>query len=269
MFSRTTNDYEAMYAEGVRACVEPSFWLGTNRRYAGTFFDYFQLILEFETVRAEQFGIDHYAAIAVNPKEADDLRLVDKVLEGMDEYLAHDRCVALGEIGLNLATKNEEAAFVKQLHIAAKHKLPVIVHTPHVDKLSGTKRIIDILRTEGMDSPMVIIDHNTEETIPESIKTNCFMGMTVYPISKLTPGRVSRIIKKYGSEHMIVNGSADWGVSDPLSLPKVAEYMANDGHGEEAIRKIVFDNAMKFYKQSGKFDPKLDLSPVDPREFQR
>ena len=269
MFSRTTNDYQAMYAKGIRACVEPSFWLGTNRRYAGSFFDYFQLILEFETVRAKRFGIDHYAAIAVNPKEADNLTLVDEVLERMNEYLEHERCVALGEIGLNLATKNEEAAFVKQLYLAAKHKLPVIVHTPHVDKLSGTKRIIDILRAEDMDNPMVIIDHNTEETVPEAIKTNCFIGMTVYPISKLTPGRVSGIIKEYGAERMIVNGSADWGVSDPLSLPKVAEYMRNDSHAEETIKTIVFDNAMKFYEQSGKFNPKLNLSPIDPKEFQR
>ena len=269
MYSRTTDDYQAMYEEGIRACVEPSFWLGTNRRYAGTFFDYFQLILEFETVRARRFGIDHYAAISVNPKEAEDPKLVDEVLEGIDEYLDHDRCVALGEIGLNLATKNEEAAFVKQLHLAAKHKLPVIVHTPHVDKLKGTKRIIEILQAEGMDGPMVIIDHNTEETLPETIATDCFLGMTVYPISKLTPERVSNMIKEYGSDRMIVNGSADWGVSDPLSLPKVARYMADDGHYEADIKRLIFDNAMRFYEQSGKFTPELDLAPVDPKEFQR
>ena len=269
MYSRTTDDYHAMYEEGIRACVEPSFWLGTNRRYAGTFFDYFQLILEFETVRARRFGIDHYAAISVNPKEAEDPKLVDEVLEGIDEYLDHDRCVALGEIGLNLATKNEEAAFVKQLHKAAKHKLPVIVHTPHVDKLKGTKRIIEILQAEGMDGPMVIIDHNTEETLPETIATDCFLGMTVYPISKLTPERVSNMIKEYGSDRMIVNGSADWGVSDPLSLPKVARYMADDRHHEADIKRLIFDNAMRFYEQSGKFTPELDLAPVDPKEFQR
>ena len=68
MYSRTTNDYEAMYAAGIRACVEPSFWLGTDRRYAGTFFDYYQLILEFETIRSRRFGIDHFAAISLNPQ---------------------------------------------------------------------------------------------------------------------------------------------------------------------------------------------------------
>ena len=77
MLSRTTDEYQAMYQAGIRACVEPSFWLGTNRRYAGSFFVYFQLILEFETVRAARFGIDHFCAIAMNPKEADDRGLAD------------------------------------------------------------------------------------------------------------------------------------------------------------------------------------------------
>ena len=269
MYSTTTNDYQAMYAAGIRACVEPSFWLGSNRRYAGTFFDYFNLILEFETVRSARFGIDHYAAISVNPKEAEDIGLVNEVLSGIGEYLKHERCVALGEIGFNNITKNEEAAFVRQLHLAKKHGLPVIVHTPHIDKLKGTRRIIEIIKAEDMDNEKVIIDHNTEETLPISSQTQCFLGMTVYPISKLTPQRVSGIIKEYGAERMIVNGSADWGVSDPLSLPKVVEYMRHDGHEETTIQKIVFDNAMAFYGHSPNWKPDFDLKPLDPTTFQR
>lgn len=269
MYSRTTDDYQAMYAAGIRACVEPSFWMGANRRYAGTFLDYFQLILEFETVRARRFGIDHFAAISVNPKEAEDTGLVDEVLAGMDEYLDHERCVAIGEIGFNNITPNEERAFVKQLEIARTRGLPVIVHTPHVDKLRGTQRIIDILREHDMDGPQVEIDHNTEETIGISMQTKCFVGMTVYPISKLTPQRVSAMIREHGSERVIVNGSADWGISDPLSLPKVVEFMKTDGHDVETIQRLVFGNAMAFYSQSPNWKPECDLQPVDPREFQR
>jgi predicted metal-dependent TIM-barrel fold hydrolase len=269
MYSRTTDDYQRMYAAGIRACVEPSFWLGTNRRYAGTFFDYFQLILEFETVRARRFGIDHYAAVSVNPKEAEDRGLVAEVLAGMGEYLDHPRCVAIGEIGFNNVTANEEAAFVSQLHMAMERDLPIIIHTPHVDKLRGTKRIVDILAAEKTAPARVVIDHNTEETMPVARSTDCYCGMTVYPFSKLTPQRVSNLIREFGSERMIVNGSADWGVSDPLSLVKVAEFMAADGHEAAAIQRLVFQNAMAFYSQSPRFAPELDLKPVDPRQFQR
>jgi predicted metal-dependent TIM-barrel fold hydrolase len=269
MYSRTTNDYEAMYAAGIRACVEPSFWLGTNRRYAGTFFDYYQLILEFETIRARRFGIDHFAAVSLNPKETEDTVLANEVIDGLDEYLSHARCVALGEIGFNLITPNEEAAFVRQLNIAKERDMVVIIHLPHMDKLRGTKRTVEIVKAAGMNPDRVIIDHNTEETMAVSKASGCYCGMTVYPISKLTPQRVSNIIRTFGSERMIVNGSADWGVSDPLSLVKVVDFMGQDGHDESTIENLVFRNAMAFYGGSENWKPELDLTPIDPHEFQR
>ena len=269
MYSRTTDDYQAMYAAGIRACVEPSFWMGSNRRYAGTFLDYFQLILEFETVRARRFGIDHYAAISVDPKECEDPRLVDEVIENMGPYLDHERCVALGEIGFNNITPNEERAFLRQMHIAEDRQMPVIIHTPHVDKLRGTKRIVEIIRAEGFKQSRILIDHNTEETMPVSRTTACYTGMTVYPISKLTPQRASEIVREHGSERMIVDGSADWGISDPLSLVKVVMHMQRDGHDDATIHHLVFANANAFYSQSPRWKPQLDIQPMDPREFQR
>ncbi len=269
MYSRTTDDYQRMYAADIRACVEPSFWLGVNRKYAGTFFDYFALILDFETVRAERFGIDHYACVAMNPKESDDEALSNEVIDGMIEYLDHPRCVAIGEIGFNNITPNEEKAFERQLHIAHEKNMPVIVHLPHFNKPEGIKRTIDIIRNEGIPEHLVVIDHNTEETMSLARETGCYTGMTVYPISKLTPERVSNIVKEFGVERMIIDGSADWGISDPLSLVKVAAYMRSDGHPESAVKAILFDNPNDFYSSSPKWKPKLDLVPPDPKTFQR
>jgi len=269
MYSRTTNDYQAMYEAGIRACVEPSFWLGSDRRYAGTFFDYFKLILDFETVRARRFGIDHFSAVSLNPKEAEDKPLADEVIDGLGTYLDHKRCVALGEIGFNNITPNEEHAFVRQLHIAMDRHMPVIVHLPHVEKLKGTRRIAEIIKAEGAQIDRTILDHNTEDTIKVSLETGCFAGMTVYPISKLTPDRVSKMIHRYGSDRIIINGSADWGVSDPLSLVKVVDHMNKDGHTESTTRNLVFNNPMKFYSHSPNWRPELDLQPMDPRDFQR
>ncbi len=269
MYSRTTDDYQAMYKAGIRACVEPSFWMGANRRYAGTFFDYFLLILDFETVRARRFGIDHFAAVSLNPKEAEDQALADEVIDGMAEYLDHPRCVALGEIGFNNITPNEEHAFVRQLIIAKERDIPVIIHLPHNDKLRGTERTAAIISEINPNRDKVVIDHNTEETMAISRDTGCYCGMTVYPISKLTPQRVSDIIRTFGSDRMIVDGSADWGISDPLSLVKVVDFMAKDGHSKKTIQQLVFDNSMTFYNGSSKWNPELDLTPVDPTIFQR
>jgi predicted metal-dependent TIM-barrel fold hydrolase len=269
MFSRTTEEYQAMYAAGIRACVEPSFWLGSNRRYAGSFFDYFKLILEFETVRAARFGIDHFSAIAMNPKEADDRVLADEVIDGMLPYLDHPRCVALGEVGLNLITPNEEHAMLRQLQIAEDRKMPVILHLPHVDKLRGALRILDLIKVHGFTVERIDVDHNTEETIKHTLDSGCYAGMTVYPFSKLNPQRVSEMVKQYGHLRVIVNGSADWGVSDPLSLIKVVDYMRKDGHAEAVIQDLVFNTAMQFYSASAHWKPDFGIVPVDPATYQR
>jgi len=269
MYSRTTDDYQRMYRSGIRVCVEPSFWLGANRRYAGTFFDYFNLILNFESVRAKRFGIDHYSTISMNPKESEDHVLAKEVIDGMEEYLDHPRCVGIGEIGFNKNSKAEEYAFERQLHIANERKIPVIVHLPHIDKVPGIKRSIDIIKNEGIPEELVVIDHNTEECMSYARETGCYTGMTVYPISKLTPGRVSEMIRKFGSERMIINGSADWGISDPLSLVKVVEYMKSDGHSEKTLRSLLFENPNSFYSSSSNWKPRLDIEPLDPKIFQR
>lgn len=269
MYSRTTDDYEAMYEAGIRACVEPSFWLGSDRRYAGTFFDYFRLILDFETVRARRFGIDHYCAIAYNPKEAENKPLVDEVLAGMGEYLDHERCVAVGEIGFNNITDNEEYAYRRQLEIAAERDLSVVIHLPHFNKPEGIRRSMKVIRELGFPEERVYLDHNTEDTMDQAHETGCFLGLTVYPISKLTPQRVSAIIHKYGAERTIVSGSADWGVSDPLALVKVFRFLQQDGHDEATIERLVRGNATAFYSRSPNWQPQFDLEPVDPHKFQR
>jgi len=273
MFSRTTEDYQAMYEQGIRVTVEPSFWLGSPRRHAGTFWDYFELILDFEAQRAERFGIDHYANIAVNPKEAEDVGLANETIDGMGPYWEHDRCLAVGEIGYNLITPNEEAVFMRQLEIAKERNMLVMIHTPHdtprVSKKTGVERTIAVLKELGYDHDRIIIDHNTEDTMDLTRKADTWAGMTVYPYSKLNPVRAIDILKKWGMEKTMVNSSADWGVSDPTTLPKIAGHMQANGFTEKQVEKLLFDNPMAFYKQSGKFTPRLDLPFIHPSTYQR
>ena len=269
MLSRTTDDYQAMYQAGIRCCVEPAFWLGTPRHYPGTFYDYFDLILEYETLRGERFGIDHYATISVNPKEADDAELANETLDGIEKYFDHPRCIGVGEIGFNEITKNEEVAFVRQLHMAEERKLPVMIHTPHRNKRKGVERIIEILKAEGLTMERIDIDHNTEDTIDLVAPLDCWAGMTVYPYSKLDPKRVVNILKDHGLERMMVNSSADWGVSDPTALRKTAYNMAAAGFSEADVKTTLFDNPLAFFSQTGRFQPRLDLMPEPVESFQR
>jgi predicted metal-dependent TIM-barrel fold hydrolase len=220
MFSRVTDDYERLALAGVRALLEPAFWLGQNRTSVGTFVDYFDTLLGWERFRAQQFGIHHFCTMALNPREANDDRVNSAVLEVLPRYLEKDGVLGVGEIGLDDQTKKEEFYFLAQLDLARKHDLPVLVHTPHRDKKRGFERCIDLVRDAGFPFERVLLDHGNEETIKITRELGCFSGFSIYPFTKMDANRMVAIVKEYGVDQMVINSAADWGVSDPLMVPK-------------------------------------------------
>ena len=60
------------------------------------------------------------------------------------------------------------------------------------------------------------------------------------------------LLKQYGTEKMVVNSAADWGVSDPLKVPKTGQAMKDSGFSEDDIRKVLFENPINFYALSGR-----------------
>jgi len=252
--ARTIDDYTNMAIAGIVACVEPSFWPGTDRRDVACFQDYWEHMITFETNRASQHGIKHYAMISLNPKEARN-PIAHSVVDAMEPFLDRPNVVGIGEIGLDLITEQEEEIFRKQLRMGNDRKMPIIIHSPHHNKKKGIERIIAILDEEGVDQERIVIDHNTEETIELSLATKCWVGMTVYYVTKLSAERAVNLITRYGTDRIIVNGSADWGYSDPLAVPKVAMMMRKSGlFPESQIKKVIFDNPYTFLKHSNKFD---------------
>jgi predicted metal-dependent TIM-barrel fold hydrolase len=265
MTSRTTDDYERMAAAGIVAIVEPAFWLGQPRTHVGSFIDYFNSLLGWERFRASQFGIRHFCTIGLNPKEANNPKLADEVLALLPRYLEKDGVVAVGEIGFDDQTDAEEECLARQIEIARAAGQPVLIHTPHRDKKRGTLRTIEVVRALKFPEERVLIDHNNEETLPIVLDTGCWAGHTIYPNTKMDELRMAALIKKYGSDRIIVNSAADCGISDPLKVPKTIDVMREQGIGEDTIQTIVWHNPVAFFAQSGKLDVgELDqIQPVD------
>jgi predicted metal-dependent TIM-barrel fold hydrolase len=254
MTSRTTDDYEAMAKAGIVAIVEPAFWLGQPRTQAGSFEDYFNSLLGWERFRASQFGIRHFCTIALNPKEANNPALADEVLAMMPRFLQKEGVVAVGEVGYDDQTDAEDKIFARQLEMAKGAGLPVLVHTPHRDKKRGTERTLALVRECGVPEEHVLVDHNNEETVPIVLKSGCWAGHSIYPNSKMDETRMAALVKRYGTERIIVNSAADWGVSDPLKVPKTVAKMREVGISEADIERIVWDNPVQFFAQSGNLD---------------
>jgi len=200
MVSRTTDDYQNMAAAGITGVIEPAFWQGQARTSVGSFIDYFDTLLGWERFRASMFGIHHFCTIGLNPKEANDLSVANEVLEILPRYLVKDGVVAVGEIGYDDITPEEDRFLAAQLELARQFNLPVLVHTPHRDKIGGTKRTLAVIREVGINENLVIIDHLNELTLPLVLDSDCWRGHSIYPNTKMSEQRMVALLQQYGTE---------------------------------------------------------------------
>ena len=269
MSARTTDDYQAMAQAGIVAVIEPAFWMGQPRTSADTYKDYLSSLVGWERFRASQFGIKHYCTIGLNSKEANNEELAEKVMEMLPLYACKEGVVAIGEIGYDDMTPAEDKYFRLQLELAKEVDLPVMIHTPHRNKKSGTSRSMDVCLEHGLTPSQVIVDHNNEETVAEVLDRGFWAAFTIYPHTKMGNERMVEVVRQYGCDRIIVDSSADWGVSDPLAVPKTAQLMAERGIPEAHIKAVCYENALAAYGQSGQIKESdwLDASPIDQREL--
>jgi predicted metal-dependent TIM-barrel fold hydrolase len=260
MISRTTDDYHRMARCGCLAISEPAFWAGFDRGSADGFRDYFRHLVEVEPKRAALFGIQHYSWLCINAKEAENVSLSRDVIAIIPEFLDKPGVLGIGEIGLNKNTPNEAIVFQEHLDLAMKTDELILIHTPHLeDKLKGTRMIIDMLKNDPRVKPhRVCVDHVEEHTVRFALDGGFWCGMTLYPTSKCTPSRAVDILEMVGLERIMVNSAGDWGKSDPLAVPELILEMRRRGHPESAIKKVVFDNPLEFFRQSRRWiEPSL------------
>ncbi len=269
MSSRTTDDYQRMQAAGVVAVIEPAFWLGQPRTNVGSYIDYLSSIVGWERFRASQFGIRHYCTIGLNSKEANNEALAEAVLDILPRYLSKEGVVAVGEIGYDDGSALEDRYYRAQLKLAVEYEMLVMVHTPHRDKKAGTIRSMEVAVEMGMAPGRVIIDHNNEETVRDVLDRGFWAGFTLYPNTKMGSERMVEIVREYGSERIFVDSSADWGVSDPLAVPKTARLMLERGIPAQAVEATCYGNALAAYAQSGQLLESHWLAPaaVDQRSL--
>src|SRR5688572_22690728 len=254
MTSRTTDDYQAMADAGIVGLIEPAFWLGQPRTGVATFRDYYSSLIGWERFRASQYGIKHYCTIGLNSREANNEALAEQVMEILPLFIYKEGVVGIGEIGFDDQTAAEEKYYRLQLELAKEAELPVQIHTPHRDKKRGTTRSMDIAVEHGLDPKMVIVDHNNEETVKEVLDRGFWAAFTIYPFTKMGNERMVRLVKQYGPNHIMINSAADWGISDPLAVPKTAALMKQHGITDEVIKQVTYKNALTAFAQSGQIE---------------
>lgn len=258
--SRTTDDYAYMARTGVAAVSEPAFWAGFDRSSAASFYDYFRHLVDYEPARAAKYGIQHYSWLCINAKEAENVELSREVLRILPEFLDRPTVLGIGEIGLHKNTRNEIKIFEEHVDLAARTDQLILIHTPHLeDKHKGTSIIVDILRNDRRIKPhRVLIDHCEEHTIRLARQNGFWAGLTIYPVSKVTPQRGADILEQFGPDMIMVNSAADWGESSPSMLTDTCLEFLRRGHSEREAIDIFYNNPCRFFGQN----PKWKLEPI-------
>jgi predicted metal-dependent TIM-barrel fold hydrolase len=209
-------------------------------------YDLFKWLIENETYRLYNYGIHSKIAIGIHPRaipESEVKMVIDYILTLFDR----EKASALGEVGLETGSKEEEDVFIQQLRVSNEYLVPVIIHTPRQNKQKILEKIISILDSENVDFSRVIIDHLTPDLVEKVRSVGAIAGLTVQP-GKLTPKDVYDVITKYGPEGIVVNSDIGFNPSDPLALPRTAYYLSKEGISGGDIQKIMYSNIRNLFR---------------------
>ncbi|MFM7149528.1 MAG: metal-dependent hydrolase, partial [Gemmataceae bacterium] len=107
--------------------------------------------------------------------------------------------------------------------------------------------------------------HVEEHTVRLALDNGFWCGMTLYPTSKCTPQRAVDMLEMYGLDRIMANSAGDWGKSDPLAVPEMILEMRRRGHPESSIRRVVYENPLRFFRQAVRWqefpNPAEELHP--------
>ena len=84
-------------------------------------------------------------------------------------------------------------------------------------------------------------------------------GLTIYPVTKVTPQRGADILETHGNDMICVNSASDWGESGPHMLTDTYLEYRRRGHSEADCLKVFFNNPCRFFGQC----PKWKIRPLE------
>ena len=116
-----------------------------------------------------------YAAVGVHPHEVEKLKEED--LQVIEELAAFDKVVAIGEIGLDYyydfsPREVQRKWFMKQLLLAKKLDLPVIIHSRE-----ASQETFDLIMESGVSKGVIHCFSGSKELAKEYIKRGFYIGV--------------------------------------------------------------------------------------------
>ncbi len=238
-YFRSTDDLQLMAVAGVEA-VNICAFFPIEPTYGETLIDFFDWLIEEEASRVESCGLIPYVSAGIHPRSIPKNNF-DDAANYLLALIDHGKISAVAEVGMDSGSQKEEEALRIQLRFAVEYDMPILIHTPRVNKPQILNKLLAILEDERVDSPRVLIDHVTPDLVKKVLDFGAFCGLTVQP-GKLTPTDVAAVLREHGSKQLVVNSDLGMSPSDPLALPKTAKHLDREGFSAADIERILYHN---------------------------
>lgn len=241
--TRPYEDFKLMAIAGIEkaiTCAHDPMKMSTS----AVILDHFHRMTNNDFKRATENGLKLYGALGIHPRSISSD--VEVVLDKLPNILLDDNIIALGEIGLETASSKEKEIFKRQLQLAQKLEIKVIMHTPRRNKREITKIALSLL-DEYIEQSLVQIDHVDNSIIDLVVDFKGIKGLTVQP-QKMTPTEAVELLDEYGTKRFVLDSDISSSPSDPLSVPKTVHEMKLAGFKNADIERVSQGNVSKFYE---------------------
>lgn len=196
-----------------------------------------------------------YGAIGIHPSETAELN--EENFSRLKTWCMHEKCVAVGEIGLDYHWPEPERAiqkkwFIRQLELARELKLPVVIHSR-----DAAKDTVDIMKEQHAEEMGGIIHcfSYTKETAKLFLDMGFYFGIGGV-ITFKNAKKLKEAVEFIPLEKIVVETDSPYLAPEPnrgkrnnsLNLPYIIDEIAAIKQvPREEVEKITWENAEKIY----------------------
>ncbi len=197
-----------------------------------------------------------YGAIGVHPSETAELN--DEVFEWLRQQCQLEKCVAVGEIGLDYYWDEPDRElqkewFRRQLNLARELAKPVIIHSR-----DAAKDTVDLMTEEHAEEIGGVIHcySYTKETAEVFLKMGFYFGIGGVLTFK-NAKKLKEAVAYIPLDRIVLETDCPYLAPEPnrgkrnssLNIPYVVKALAEiKGVEEETVRKAAWENAHKLYR---------------------
>ena len=201
-----------------------------------------------------------YGAIGVHPSETAELN--DEAFEWLRQQCQLEKCVAVGEIGLDYYWDEPDRElqkewFCRQLNLAREFAKPVIIHSR-----DAAKDTVDLMTEEHAEEIGGVIHcySYTKETAEVFLKMGFYFGIGGVLTFK-NAKKLKEAVAYIPLDRIVLETDCPYLAPEPnrgkrnssLNIPYVVKALAEiKGVEEETVRKAAWENAHKLYRLKNK-----------------